>query len=211
MRVERADQLAVADHEADAPAGHVVALREREELDRDVFRAGNLHDRRRAVAVEDEIGVGEIVEEIDLLRAAEGDDALKESRVDDLRRGVRREVEQQHLRPRPHGGQLVLQPIEKAGRVVHLHRDDLRAGDGGAVDVDGIAGVGNEDRVLIVERGEAEVGDAFLRADGDDGFAVGIELDAITALVPVADGLAQARNALARANSDAWSRARRLR
>ena len=62
--------------------------------------------------------------------------------------------------------------------------------------MDGIAGVGDEDGVLVVERGEAEMRDAFLGADGDDGLGVGIELDAVAALIPVADGLAQARNPL---------------
>jgi hypothetical protein len=37
---ERRDQVAVADHEADAPAGHVVALAHREELDGDVRAPG---------------------------------------------------------------------------------------------------------------------------------------------------------------------------
>jgi hypothetical protein len=40
------------------------------------------------------------------------------------------------------------------------------------------------------------VGQAFLGADGDDGFGIRIELDRIAALVPVTDRLAQARNAL---------------
>jgi len=46
-------------------------------------------------------------------------------------------------------------------------------------------------RCPIVEHGEAEVGDAFLGADGDDGFGFAIEVDVVATLVPVADGLAQ--------------------
>src|ERR1700679_3583832 len=37
--------------------------------------------------------------------------------------------------------------------------------------------------------------DALFGADGDDGLGVGIEFDAVAALVPIADGLTQARNA----------------
>ena len=38
---QRIDEHRVADHEADAPAGHVVGLGESEELDSDLFRAGH--------------------------------------------------------------------------------------------------------------------------------------------------------------------------
>src|SRR5690606_10540397 len=68
---ERVDELAVADHEADAPARHVVALAHGEELDRDVARAGHLHDRRRLVAVEDDVGIGEVVHHQDVVRTRE--------------------------------------------------------------------------------------------------------------------------------------------
>src|SRR5258706_1125595 len=49
---ERVDEILVAHHETDAPAGHVVALRHREELDRDIAHALDLHDRRRLPPVE---------------------------------------------------------------------------------------------------------------------------------------------------------------
>jgi hypothetical protein len=39
------------------------------------------------------------------------------------------------------------------------------------------------------------VGDALFGADGDDGLGLGIEVDVVAALVPVADGLAQAGQA----------------
>ncbi len=78
----------------------------------------------------------------------------------------------------------------------------MGAGDDRAVDVDGVAGIGNEHGVARVEDGEAEVGDALLGADGDDGFGVGIEVDVVARLVPVADGLAQARQSAWRRSSD---------
>ena len=49
------DHLRVAAGEPDPPAGHVVALRERRELDRDVAGAGDLEDRGRLVAVEGDV------------------------------------------------------------------------------------------------------------------------------------------------------------
>src|SRR5690606_974361 len=73
---------------------------------------------------------------------------------------------------------------------------DVGAGDDRPIDVDGIAGIGHQHGVAAVERGQHQVGQAFFRADGDNGFAVGIELDRVAALVPIANGLAQARNTL---------------
>lgn len=44
---QRTDQLAVADHEADPPARHVVALGQGEEFHGDVLGPRHLHDRWR--------------------------------------------------------------------------------------------------------------------------------------------------------------------
>ena len=88
---QRVDEVLVADHEADAPARHVVALRHREELDRDVARARHLHDRRRLPAVERDVGVGEVVHDVDVVLARERDDPLEERQLDALRRRIGRE------------------------------------------------------------------------------------------------------------------------
>ncbi len=100
MRAERVDEVLVADHEADAPARHVVALRHREELDRDVARAFDLHDRRRLPAVERDVRIREIVHDVDAVLAGERDDLLEERQLDALRRRIRREVDDEHLRLR---------------------------------------------------------------------------------------------------------------
>ena len=57
------DQLGVPEHEAEPPARHPVALREREELDADLPRAGLRQEARRRAAVEDEIAVREVVQD----------------------------------------------------------------------------------------------------------------------------------------------------
>src|SRR3972149_7152761 len=46
------DDVLVTDREANAPAGHVVALRQREELDAHILGAGHLKKTRRVVTVE---------------------------------------------------------------------------------------------------------------------------------------------------------------
>ena len=58
----------------------------------------------------------------------------------------------------------------------------MGSSDDGAIDVDGVAGVGNEDGVARVENRQAQMGDAFFGADGDDGFGVGIEVDVVARL-----------------------------
>ena len=72
-------------------------------------------------------------------------------------------------------GQGVLEALERWPRraVVQCDALHLGAGDDGAEDVDGIAGIGDGDGVLVVEHGEAEVRDALLGADGDDGLGLG--------------------------------------
>jgi len=67
--------------------------------------------------------------------------------------------------------------------------DDVRAGDDRPVNVDGVAGVRNEDSIARVENGETEVSDALFGANGDDGLGVGVEIDVVARLVPVADAL----------------------
>ena len=73
------------------------------------------------------------------------------------------------------------------------HAHHVRSGDDRAVNMDGIAGVGHQHRVARIEDGQAQVRDAFLGADGDDGLGFRVEIDVVAGFVPVADGLAQAR------------------
>jgi hypothetical protein len=48
--------------------------------------------------------------------------------------------------------------------------------------------------VAALQAGEHQVREAFLRADGDDRLGVRVQLDAVAAPVPVADGLSQPGN-----------------
>jgi hypothetical protein len=192
---ERVHQVLVADHEADPPAGHVVALRHREELDCDVACAGHLHDRRRPVVVEHDVGIREVVHDEDVVLFGDGDHPLEEAEIDALGGRVRRKTQYEHfgLRRELADGALELGEEIHAGR--HAHRADIGAGDDRAVDVDRIRRIGHEHRVAALQAREHQVREAFLRADRDDGLAVHVELDAITPLIPGADRAAQPRNA----------------
>ena len=61
MRARAATSSAVADHEADAPAGHVVALLSVKNSDRHVLAPEHLHDGQRLPAVEHDVGIGQVV------------------------------------------------------------------------------------------------------------------------------------------------------
>jgi hypothetical protein len=109
--------------------------------------------------------------------------------------GLAREVEDEHLRLRPMVADGRFQLGEEVTPGVDGNVADVGAGDHRPVDVDRVARIGHQQRVAAVQRGQREVGDALLRADGDDGLAFRVEVDVVAALVPVADRAAQARDA----------------
>ena len=61
--LEAGDDLRVADDEAEPPARHAVALRHGEHLDTDLFGPWGCEEALRRGAVEDEVGVGEVVDD----------------------------------------------------------------------------------------------------------------------------------------------------
>ena len=96
---QRRDQRLVAGGEADAPAGHRIGLAHRGELDGDVARARHLQDRGRRLAVEIDLGIGEVATGSRCSwRLQKSTIARVEIEIDDLRRRVRRIV--QHQRDR---------------------------------------------------------------------------------------------------------------
>src|SRR6058998_1665053 len=75
---QRGDHPGVAADEAEAPAGHVVRLRGREDLDADLARPRHLEERGRLITVEGEVGVGEVVHDHQTMLAREVDDLHEE-------------------------------------------------------------------------------------------------------------------------------------
>ncbi len=125
-----------------------------------------------------------------------GTSRSKKLQVHALRRRVRREVQDQQLRPRLHARQLVLQPRQQLLLTGSIERDalDLRARDHRPEDVDRIAWIWHRHGIFIVEHRQAKVRDALLRANGDDRLGLGIEIDVVSVLVPVTDRAAQPRD-----------------
>ena len=85
---ERGDDLGVAHQERHPPPRHRERLGERVQLDGHVLGPGDLQDRRRLVAVEGDVGIGEVVHEDDVVLTGEVDDALHPGQVDTRRGGV---------------------------------------------------------------------------------------------------------------------------
>ena len=98
---QRLHDLGVADHERAAPAGHREALRHRVQLDRALLGPVGLQDRRRVVAVEADVGVGEVVHDDHLPLPAEVDHPLHELQVDARPGRVVREGDDEHAGLRP--------------------------------------------------------------------------------------------------------------
>src|ERR1700691_1163723 len=179
--------LAIADREADAPSRHVVALREREELDADIFRAGHLHHRRRLVAVEAQVRVREILRDHDVVFARELDHPIHEMQIDRCGGRVVREIHDEELGPRPASIDRRHQLVEKFFAAPNRHALHLRARNDASVLMDRIGRGRREHHVALVENRKRQMRDALLRADRDDRFRIGIELDAVAALVPIAN------------------------
>src|SRR5215831_8792553 len=98
---EGVDHLAVAAAEGQAPPRHVVGLRGREELDPHVLGAGYLEEGRRRVAVEVDVGVGEVVHHHEPVLLGEVHDLHEEVPVHAEGGRVVREREDQELGLRP--------------------------------------------------------------------------------------------------------------
>ena len=116
---ERGDDVGPAEREAHAPAGHREGLRQAVELDRAVERAVGGEHRRRHVAVEGDVGVGEVVDEHELALAREVDEPLHQLGRGDRRRRVVRERDDHDARRGLRGAHGLL---DRAEQVVVLER-----------------------------------------------------------------------------------------
>ena len=127
--------------------------------------------------------------------AGELDEARQERQLHALRRRVRGEVHDQRLRPRRHARNNLLELLQKLLLVVNRNADDVRARDHRTVNMNRVRGVGHQHRVARVQNGQTQMRDALLRSDRDNGLGLRIELHAVARPVPVANGLAQPRQA----------------
>ena len=190
------DEIAIADHTADAPARHVVTLRERKKLNGDIPRAGHFHDRRRTVAIKHDVGIGQVMHDINVVLARNRHQTLEKRQINTLRRRIAGKITYQHLRLRITIANGALELVEEINTRHHRHMANIGAGNHRTIDMDGITGIRHQHNIALIERRQCQVGNALLRADGDDRFRIRIKINAIARLVPVTNGASQARNTL---------------
>ncbi|CRI67327.1 hypothetical protein THIOKS1550019 [Thiocapsa sp. KS1] len=188
---ERGDQGPVAAHEADAPARHVVALGHGEEFDGDVLRARDLEDRGGTIAVENDVGIGDVVDHPDPVLGGDIDDLLEEVQLDALRRRIPRKVQDQHLGLRPGVLDGALELLEEVHIRRQSHMTHVGTGDDEPVGMDRVSRVRHQHRIPCPHGRERQMGKPFLGADRDDRFAVRIQMDIEAIAVPVTDGATQ--------------------
>ena len=93
--------LRVAAHEPDPPAWHIVGLGKGKELDAHLLCARHLQEAGGLIAVEEEVGIGEVVDHEQVVLAREIHHAVEELQVHDRSRRVMGKAQQQQLRSGP--------------------------------------------------------------------------------------------------------------
>ena len=117
---------------------------------------------------------------------------FKKFQIHALRGGVRREPQNHHLRARHGFHDGALQFLQEIHARNHFHGPDVGARDNGAVNVDGIRGVRNKDRIAAVAAGQHQMREPLFGADRDDCFLIRIEVNVIAPFIPVAHRLSEA-------------------
>ena len=164
------DDLLVADAKADAPTRHVVALRQREELDADVLGARHLEKTRRLIAVECQIGIGQIVDDDEAMLLGRFDDALKKIQLDHLGRRVMRKADDQHLRLGPGLPDRFFEMAEELFAGGQRNTAQIAAGQNNGILMNRIGRARTKHHIAGIDGRPGEMGQSFFSADGDDGF-----------------------------------------
>src|SRR5690606_1061704 len=190
------DQFAVAHHEAHAPASHVIAFAHGEEFDRYIARTLDLHDGRRHIAVEGDVGICQIMNYKNIVFFGQRHHPLEERQIDTLRGRIAGEAQNHHLWL---GNAFAYRPLDFIKEIHpwhHGNRTDVGSGNDGTIDMNGIAGIRHQDGVTTIERSKHQMRKAFLGAYGDNCLGVRIKLHVVPAFVPAGNCTPQTWNTL---------------
>ena len=172
-----------------------MAFRQRVHLQRHVARAFGLHDRDRSRRVADE-AVGVVVHDQYVVLGAEIHDLLEQLHGRGLSRRHVGVVYQHHL----HTVQPGLLDRREIGAEIRLLVErighHLAAGQTHGRRVGGVAGVGHQHLVALIEERHADVHDTLLRTDQGQHLRIVVQLGAVPFLVPVCKSFAQDRLSL---------------
>ena len=94
----------------------------------------------------------------------------------------------QHLGPRPDQLGDVVQILEKVPVVGQRNGHQLPPGNNHRGRMDGVGGVGHQDHVPGLHRGQHQMRQALFGSDGGDGFGFGVDIHSKAAFVPIGDG-----------------------
>ena len=181
------DELRVPDREAEPPARHPVRLRHGEQLEPDLARAVLREEAGRPAAVEDEVAVGEVVQQprARVLRPLDrfGEDARRRGGRGRVGRVV--EIERGRLRRR----RVPVRPAVREQRQRHVRGRGER--DGRAVVR--VAGIREHERAAALDRHLRELHQPRLRPRQHRHLARRIDLDAVHVAVARRDRLLQRR------------------
>ena len=178
----------------DTPAGHVVGLGERAELDHALLPARSGERAGSHVAVEGDLAVRRVMRDQQVVLLGEGDGPGEEGAVGDRRGGIAGVVEPYDLR-RVRRRQRVEIGEEPSG-LVEPEQPRRRSGERRRRRVHRIPRVGDERFVSRVEGGEGEVRQPLLRPDEGEHLRLGVELDAEPPPVERRDRLSEVAEAV---------------
>ena len=183
--------IGAAHQKADAGAGDVEALAQREELHRTALCAGNVEDAVALSAVKDDVAVGVVMDEKDVIRVTE---------IHDFLINFRRSYAAHRVGGERHNhvfglagdfggdvGHMGQKAVFAAQRVIIGHA----AAQPGTGDKDGVAGIRQEHGVALVEQSKAQMPDAVLAARKAHHPVRRDGIDAEPALVVGTDGVQQ--------------------
>ena len=156
---------------------------------------GIFQDGGRRFAVEIDFRIGEVGHDEQVVAAAEIDDLPVEIEIDDLRRRVRREVQDQRGRRRH---RVAHRPVQLAEIIVRRRQRQMAnrgAGDDEGVAVDRVGRVRRDNHVTRRDDGLGQIDEALLGAEVDHDLPLRIDCHVVAPLVVGGDRPAQPGNA----------------
>ena len=183
------DDIAPPHQKADARARDVEALAQREEFHRAFPGTRRVEDAAAVGTVKDNIAVGVVMYQQNVVLTAEINDFGVELRRADAAHGVGGQADQHELGPAGH----VLRDGGDVGQEVVLLRQlvvpRLGTAQLGAGHKDGVAGVGQQHQIAVVAERQAQMADAVLAAGEAHDLVGGDGVHVKAALVVATDGL----------------------
>ena len=183
QRLQRRHCLRATAGKSQPPAGHVEHLAQRMEFDDVVLSSFDLKSGGVLKAVERHRGIGHVVHQQDVVVAAKGDGVGQKLRRGHSGGGVVGIADGEQLGPLGDVGRDVRQAREPAVFGAKLDRMNLRSGQQSVHGIDGVARVGRDAEVALIQICPSEVSEALFASDDLTNLSRGVEFHAECALI----------------------------